>query len=99
MKVFLTGATGFLGTQIRRVLEEQKIEYVALSRSQNEDKRFIQGDLLDPKTYASALSECDYVIHAAGEVAHDEESAHQMWKIHVRGTKALLQAIFVAPCT
>lgn len=93
MNVFLTGATGFLGTQIRRVLEEQKIEYVALSRSKKEDKRFIQGDLLDPDTYAEALSKCDHVIHAAGEVAHDEESAHQMWKIHVRGTKALLQAL------
>ena len=93
MKVFLTGATGFLGTQIRHVLEEQKIEYVALSRSKNEDERFIQGDLLTPDTYADALSTCDHVIHAAGEVAHDEESAHQMWRIHVRGTKALLQAL------
>lgn len=93
MKVFLTGATGFLGTQIRHLLEEQQIEYTALSRSPNKDEHFVQGDLLNPESYAQALGECDMIIHAAGEVAHDENSAHHMWNIHVRGTKGLLDAL------
>ena len=93
MKVFLTGATGFLGTQIRLVLDAEQIEYIALSRSPQKDPHFVQGDLLDPESYTEALSQCNMVIHAAGEVAHDENSAHQMWKIHVRGTKALLDAL------
>ena len=37
MKVFLTGGTGFLGTNIREALEEQSIEYIALSRSTQKD--------------------------------------------------------------
>jgi dihydroflavonol-4-reductase len=93
MKVFLTGATGFLGSHIRSVLEEKGIEYLALSRAQHADDHFIQGDLLDPSSYEKALSSCTMIIHAAGEVAHDEASANQMWNIHVRGTKSLLKAL------
>ena len=93
MKVFLTGATGFLGTQIRAQLQERQISYVALSRQVQKDTHFVQGDLLDPTSYQEALSSCDMVIHAAGEVAHDEASAQQMWNIHVGGTKSLLEAL------
>ena len=93
MKVFLTGATGFLGTHIRTVLEEKEIDYVALSRSPQQHPNFIQGDLLKPESYTQALSSCSMIIHAAGEVAHDEDSASHMWKIHVDGTHALLEAL------
>ena len=93
MKVFLTGATGFLGTHILSILEERNIEYVALSRKQNDNSNFVQGDLLDPSSYAESLNSCNMIIHAAGEVAHDEESANHMWKIHVDGTNALLEAL------
>ena len=93
MKVFLTGATGFLGSHIRSQLQDRQIPYVALSRKASDDPFFVQGDLLDPSSYKEALASCDMLIHAAGEVAHDESSAQQMWNIHVGGTKSLLEAL------
>ena len=42
MKVFLTGATGFLGTHIQEILEKRGIDYIALSRSPKEDPRFVR---------------------------------------------------------
>ena len=90
MKVFLTGATGFLGKHIQAALQQNDIDFIALSRKSSPLSNFIRGDILQPKTYAEHLKQCDAVIHAAGHVSHAKEDAEEMWKIHFEGTKSLL---------
>ena len=93
MKVFLTGATGFLGKHIQAVLQQNDIKFVALSRNASPSPNFIHGDILQPHTYEEQLKQCDSVIHAAGHVSHAKEDAEAMWKIHFEGTKSLLNVI------
>ena len=93
MKVFLTGASGYLGGHILEELEKHSIEYIALSRKKQSRPHFTVGDLLKPESFSEALSSCDMVIHAAGEVAHDEDAAEYMWNVHVQGTRSLINAI------
>ncbi len=90
MKVFVTGATGFLGTHILEQLKGHDV--VALSRQPRTDVDFVVGDVLDPSSLAAAIDGCDAVIHAAGLVDHGDAMAEQLWRIHVRGTENLLDA-------
>ena len=93
MKVFLTGATGFLGKHIQNSLQQNNVEFTALSRKEQRSPNFIFGDILHPETYKNQLAKCDMVIHAAGQVSHLNEDAESMWNIHFEGTKTLLSVM------
>ena len=76
MKVFLTGANGFVGSHILEILLEMKAEPVLLLRSTS-DTRFIAGSLSgvqihhgsldDPDILQTAMRGVDAVIHCAGK--------------------------------
>jgi nucleoside-diphosphate-sugar epimerase len=61
MRVFLTGATGFVGSHVARLLVERGHEVHALvldgdpRRERAGDVAIVSGDLLRPETYAAAL--------------------------------------------
>ena len=45
-KIFVTGASGFLGQHLLSTLKHRGFEYTALSRTSDEEG-FVQGDILD----------------------------------------------------
>ena len=92
MNVLLTGATGYLGTHVQRVLEEQGIDYAAMSRVPQSEGRYVMADILQPEGLQEAMEGFDCVIHAAGMVSHDPVEADQVWRIHVEGTRNILKA-------
>src|SRR5260370_39005202 len=100
MLAFVTGATGFLGSHVARVLAEQGARLRLLVRPtsdlrnlddlQNADRGV--GDLRDAASIARALSGCDAVFHVAADYRlwggdPDEMCASNFW-----GTRALLEA-------
>ena len=72
MKVFLFGATGRTGKEILTKLLEQKQQVFVLARNPDaldiadDNLNIIKGNIFNPETYQTELSECDLVIAALG---------------------------------
>ncbi len=99
MKAFVTGATGFVGSHVARVLAEQGADLRLLIRS-GSDPRNIQtlnadrvvGDLRDPLSIEKAMAGCDVVFHVAADYRLWVRDPQQMYLANVDGTRALLEA-------
>jgi dihydroflavonol-4-reductase len=85
MRYLVSGATGFLGRQVRDRLERSGHDVVALSRSMG-------GDVLDTPGVRAAAEGCDGAFHCAGRVSRRPEDAEALYRVHVDGTKSLLDA-------
>ncbi|HEY8089016.1 MAG TPA: NAD-dependent epimerase/dehydratase family protein [Polyangiaceae bacterium] len=85
MKVLVTGATGFLGTHLVRALEAHGDEVVPFSRSKG-------GDVLDVEAVKAASAGCEGAYHCAGKVSRRPEDAEALYRLHVEGTKTVLDA-------
>lgn len=99
MKAFVTGATGFLGAHVARVLAEQGAELRLLVR-QTSDLRNLEGlkadrvtgDLRSPASLEQAMSGCEVVFHVAADYRLWVRDPEQMYRSNVEGTRALLEA-------
>lgn len=92
---FVTGAAGFLGSHLVRNLAAHGHEVTALVRKPRATPggaRDVVGDLLEVDTYAQALAGVDGVFHCAGLVSRDDDDAEAMHRLHVIGTRRLLEA-------
>src|SRR6202790_3082247 len=100
MLAFVTGATGFLGSHVARVLAEQGAQLRLLVRLtsdlrnlddlQNADR--VVGDLRDAVSIAKALSGCDVVFHVAADYRLWVRDPDEMYRSNVGGTRSLLEA-------
>lgn len=99
MKAFVTGATGFVGSHVARVLAEQGADLRLLIRS-GSDLRNIQtlnadrvvGDLRDPVSIERAMAGCDVVFHVAADYRLWVRDPMEMYRANVEGTRGLLDA-------
>jgi dihydroflavonol-4-reductase len=89
MRYLLTGATGFLGLHVERGLEEAGHDVVRYSRATG-------GDVLDRAALARAAAGCDGAFHCAGKVSRRPEDAEALYRVHVEGTKNVLDACAAA---
>lgn len=92
----MTGATGFLGNHLVRALLEHGCEVVALVRKSGADLPAevtqVVGDVLDRDSVAAAARGVDGVFHCAGKVSRKPEDAELLQRIHVEGTRNVLDA-------
>ena len=73
MKVFVTGSTGFLGSNLIQALLERGYEVKALARNKQKAQNvlgnlkleIVEGDLENIPAFAPALTGCDVLIHTA----------------------------------
>jgi dihydroflavonol-4-reductase len=99
LKAFVTGATGFLGAHVARVLEKQGAELRLLVR-QTSDVRNLEGlkadratgDLRIPESFEKAMSGCDTVFHVAADYRLWVRDPEPMYRSNVEGTRAVLEA-------
>lgn len=96
-KVFLTGATGFVGSAVARLLTSKGFEVLALSKKNNDRKNIqglpvsvIEGDLKNPDTYKDALKGCDCLFHVAADYRIWVPNPKEMHEVNVLGTKNLM---------
>ena len=80
MKVYLTGATGYIGTAVAEVLQKAGHEVTGLARTPEKARQLeargihaVLGDLLQPDTAATPARAADGVIHTAN--TNDANSA------------------------
>ena|SRR4051794_4654147 len=99
MLALVTGATGFVGSHVARVLQEKGSELRLLVRSNSDPKNIqslkaerVVGDLRDPASLERAVAGCDVVFHVAADYRLWVKDPEQMYRSNVEGTRSLLQA-------
>ena len=102
MSLYLvTGATGFLGEHLCRVLVEQGHEVRGLARSRSGvlaelGVEHVRGDVLEGPELDRALEGVAGVFHLAGAVSRDPDDAQRMMRLHVDGTRRVLERMAAA---
>ena len=97
-RVFLTGATGFVGGHVLRELVAAGYRVRALVRHAAGAARLpegceaVTGDLREPGKLVDALRECRYLVHCAALYSFAPRDRSLMWKVNVIGTAGLLEA-------
>lgn len=97
---FVTGATGFVGASVARLLESKGHRLRLLSRPGNDrsnlsglqDYEIVEGDLANPQSYRSGLEGCDNLFHVAADYRIWVPDEAAMNRINVEGTEALMKA-------
>jgi dihydroflavonol-4-reductase len=99
MLAFVTGATGFLGSHVARVLAEQGAELRLLVRPTSDLRNIadlnadrVVGDLRDPASIEKALAGCQVVFHVAADYRLWVRDPSEMYRSNVEGTCSLLEA-------
>ena len=92
-KVFVTGATGFVGANLVRLLIQENYQVKALVRKnanlsnlQNLDIDLIEGDLNDDNLSAQ-MSDCDYLFHVAAQYSLWKKDQNLLYQNNVLGTR------------
>jgi dihydroflavonol-4-reductase len=98
MKVFLTGATGFVGHHVARALAAQGAGLRLLVRTTSNLGNLegiagetCVGDLAQPESLRSALDGCDAVVHVAADYRLWTRDPPAMYRANVDGTRGLLR--------
>src|SRR6201998_2904875 len=99
MLAFVTGATGFLGSHVARVLSEQGAELRLLVRPTSNLKNLQglkaetgTGDLRDAASLERAMAGCDTVFHVAADYRLWVRDPAEMYRSNVSGTRTIMQA-------
>src|SRR5437867_6036914 len=98
MKVLVTGATGFLGAAVARVLSAAGVEVRVLVRGDSDLRNLSQlkveqayGDLRDRDSLRRALSGCSQLYHVAAHYALWAKDPSVFYEVNVTGTRTLLE--------
>jgi dihydroflavonol-4-reductase len=99
MQVFLTGATGFVGSHVAAAYSAAGAELRLLTRSSSNlasieglrSAETVVGDLRDVSSLRSALSSCDVLVHVAADYRLWVPDPADMYKANVDGTRELLK--------
>src|ERR1700680_732358 len=98
MLAFVTGATGFLGSHVARVLADQGAELRLLVRSTSNLRNLeglkaetATGDLRDAGSLEKAMSGCDTVFHVAADYRLWVRDPAEMDWSNVDGAGAVLE--------
>jgi dihydroflavonol-4-reductase len=89
VRYLVTGATGFLGAHLVDALHDMGHEAVRYARSTG-------GDVLDEARVRREAVGCDGVFHCAGFVSRKPEDAEALYRVHVEGTRIVLDACAAA---
>ena len=92
----VTGASGFVGWHVARLLIERGHQVRALVRASSTipdlDVERVIGDLRDPASLASAASGCGLVFHVAADYRLWSKNPHELYQSNVDGTRNILSA-------
>lgn len=98
MRVFITGATGFVGAHVARRYAAEGAVLRLLTRKTSRldglagvDAETVVGDLREPSGLRSALDGCDALVHVAADYRLWVRDPREMYAANVDGTRELLR--------
>ncbi|MEV6066380.1 NAD-dependent epimerase/dehydratase family protein [Nocardia sp. NPDC052001] len=95
MKVAVTGAAGFLGTNLLRLLTDRGHEVTAIDRvrpaTDTPGVTWVSGDVLDPASMRKTLDGAEVVYHLVALItlAHKNDLA---WRVNTEGVRVVAEA-------
>jgi farnesol dehydrogenase len=99
MKVFVSGATGYIGIQLVKRLARSGMEVHALYRSDSkaglinfEGVNLFKGDILDKESLIQAMNGCSQAYHVAAYAAVWAKDPSLFQRYNVEGTLLLIEA-------
>lgn len=99
MKVFVTGATGFVGSHVARLLRQQGADLRLLVRASSRRDNLeglsadvVTGDLRDPESLRRGMEGCEVAFHVAADYRLWTRDPRDMYSSNVGGTVALIKA-------
>jgi nucleoside-diphosphate-sugar epimerase len=98
MRAFITGATGFIGTQLTERLFTLGYELTVLVRNKDNANfsskgiRVVQGDIFSNTALENGMEGCDWVFHLAAYAAPTSLDPGLPYKTNVEGTINVLDA-------
>jgi len=99
MKVWLGGATGFLGRHVAAALANRSIEFIAVSRgggSLERETSVASVDVLDARAVTETATACTHAVLCTGRVSRNPDDAEELHRLHVEGTKTALAGLRAA---
>jgi dihydroflavonol-4-reductase len=98
VRIFITGATGFVGGHVARRYAAEGASLRLLTRQTSRldsltgiDAEMVTGDLREPEKLRSAIIGCDALVHVAADYRLWVRDPEQMYAANVGGTRELLK--------
>lgn len=98
-RVFVTGASGFVGGALAARLQQRGDEVVGLARSEtaaatlrDRGVTVVPGDVLEPSSLRTAMAGCEAVFHVAGVNSHCPKEPKQLMRVNVEGPQNVIRA-------
>jgi dihydroflavonol-4-reductase len=99
MKVFVTGATGFVGSHVAQLLSAHGADLRLLVRPSSRTENIadlkaelVTGDLRDADSLKKAIQGCEFVFHVAADYRLWVPDPKEMYRSNVEGTRSIIQA-------
>lgn len=99
MKIFITGASGFIGSLLSKRLIEENHDVAVLVRNMANAEEFIKsgirvinGDIFDQEKLRRGMEGCDWVFHLAAYARPTSLDNSLFFKTNVQGTENILNA-------
>jgi NADH dehydrogenase len=96
--VFLTGATGFVGSEVLKELLKKNYRVKVLVRDKSRLKENsadiipVEGDVLDSESFTKEMEDVDTVIHLVGIIREFPSQGITFEKLHFEATKNVVDA-------
>lgn len=98
-RVFITGATGFVGSHLARLLCAEGHQVRIMRRASSQltaldglTVEHVVGDLFDVEVLTEQLTGIDWVFHVAAVAEYWRSDKNSIYRVNVEGTKNLLEA-------
>jgi dihydroflavonol-4-reductase len=100
---FVTGASGFVGSAVARLLRERGFAVRALARATSPrgnleelDGTIVEGDMRDPADMRRAMDGARYLFHVAADYRLWARDPEEIVRNNVRGTRTVMEAAIEA---
>ena len=98
-RIFVTGASGFIGGALATRLQERGEDVVALARSDASAAKLgarglkvVRGDVLDEDSLAVGMAGCELAYHCAGMNSHCPPDPDMLLRVNAVGPELVVQA-------